>query len=160
MDVRPIRSDDTDAYREVRLRALSEAPYAFGTTYEEAAARPESAWREMTERLAARVELAGFVLDRGDGRLAGLATVRLEALSAEVNQMWLDEDLRGRGFAEALLGAAEEFARDRGVVCMELWVEDDNPRAARVYERCGYQPTGEGEPNLRRGATLRFTKLL
>ncbi|MDA1241404.1 MAG: GNAT family N-acetyltransferase, partial [Chloroflexi bacterium] len=83
-----------------------------------------------------------------------------EALSAEVNQMWLDEDRRSQGYAEALLAAAEDFARERGVVSIELWVEDDNPRAIRVYERCGYQATGEGEPNLRRGATLRFTKLL
>ncbi|MDA1010168.1 MAG: GNAT family N-acetyltransferase, partial [Chloroflexi bacterium] len=139
MDVRPIRPDEVEAYRDVRLRALREAPYAFSTTFDEAAARPESTWREFTHRLAAREELVGFVLDRGDGRLAGLATVRLEALSAEVNQMWLDEDLRGQGHAEALLHAAEAFAQERGVVCMELWVEDDNHRAIRTYERCGYQ---------------------
>jgi ribosomal protein S18 acetylase RimI-like enzyme len=158
VEVRPVRAGEWEAYREVRLRALREAPYAFSTTYEEASQRDDDAWREATERIASHREWAGFVLDRGDGRLAGLVSVHVEGAGAELNQMWLDEDLRGLGHAEALVAAAEDLARSRGVTRLELWVEEDNPRAARFYERLGYRLTGEGEPNPRGGRTLQMAR--
>ena len=170
MEVRVIRDDEWEAYREVRLRALREAPYAFGTTYEEASRRDEGTWRKFTARLAAQAESTGFVLDRGDGQMGGLVTVRFDLEgagrggagedAAEVNQMWLDEDLRGQGNAERLLHACEEVTRARSVNRVVLWVEDENPRAARVYERCGYRRTGVTEPNERGGRSWQFAKVV
>lgn len=179
MEVRRIRPDDVEAYREVRLRSLRLAPDAFGSTFEEASQRTDAEWREFTERLATSVHTAGFVLDRGDTSssvFGGLATVRLlddptghasrEApRDAEVNQMWLDEDLRGGDWAPALLAACEAFARTLGPPPVErvtLWVAATNERAARLYARCGYEPTGETdeapEPHL--GTEVRLAKRL
>ena len=103
-----------EAYREVRLRALRLAPYAFGTTFAEASSRDDDAWRANTVRLCGP-EVAGFVLDRGDGTLGGLVSVTIEdPAAAEVNQMWLDEDLRGGAWGAALLGECEAFASAGG----------------------------------------------
>lgn len=48
-------------------------------------------------------------------------------------------DLRGRGIGTALIRSAEARAREQGFRWLGLGVSDDNPRAARLYERLGYQ---------------------
>ena len=47
-------------------------------------------------------------------------------------------DMRGRGIGTALIRSAEDRARDRGFRWLGLGVSDDNPRAASLYERLGY----------------------
>lgn len=162
MEIRRIRPDEFEAYREVRLRALRSAPYAYGSTFEEASTRDEAAWREFTERLATSERNAGFVLDRGEGRFGGLASIRFEDddASAEVNQMWVDEDLRGGTWAKALLDAAEAYASAGGVRRVTLWVTEGNVRAARLYARCGYTPTGATGALPRVGPGLELAKEL
>lgn len=163
MEVRRIRPDEVDGYREVRLRALRLAPYAFSTTFDEASSRGEDAWREFTERLATSASTAGFALDRGEGRFGGLVSVRIEDSAeseGEVNQMWLDEDLRGGDWGAALLDACERFAADAGVGRLTLWVAEGNERAARLYARCGYTPTGATEAFPAGGLEVQFEKPL
>jgi ribosomal protein S18 acetylase RimI-like enzyme len=166
MEVRRIRPDEVEAYRDVRLRALRLAPYAFSTTFEEASVRGEAEWREFTERLATSAHTAGFALDRGAGTFGGLVSVRIkdredsEDHEAEVNQMWLDEDLRGGDWGRALLDACERFAADAGVERLTLWVAEGNERAARLYARRGYLPTGETKAFPTGGLELRLAKAL
>ena len=50
----------------------------------------------------------------------------------------VDEDWRGRGIGTALMHAAEDWARDRGLDMLELDVADANGDARRLYERLGY----------------------
>lgn len=166
MEVRRIRSDEVEAYRDVRLRALRLAPYAFSTTFEEASTRSDEEWREFTERLATSVQMAGFALDRGDGSFGGLVSVRAEDVrvgevsEGEVNQMWLDEDLRSGDWGRALLDACEHFAADAGLERLTLWVAQGNERAARFYARCGYLPTGETDAFPAGGLELRLAKAI
>ena len=95
------------------------------------------------------MEAAVIAVDRGDGTLAGSAFVRVSPdppHDAYVGAMWVDEDLRGAGWADALLEAAERFAQRLGCQAVELWVSGSNPPAQRFYERNGYRPTGVTEP--------------
>jgi ribosomal protein S18 acetylase RimI-like enzyme len=50
--------------------------------------------------------------------------------------------LQGLGIATMLIGAGEQRVRARGLAFAALGVEDDNPRARRLYERLGYQASG------------------
>ena len=50
--------------------------------------------------------------------------------------------LQGLGIATMLIGAGELRVRDRGLAFAALGVEDDNPRARRLYQRLGYQAAG------------------
>ena len=61
----------------------------------------------------------------------------------EVNALivWPSER-RGSGIGSALLAAAEDTVRSRGIDHIGLGVDDDNPRAARLYLRLGYGETG------------------
>jgi GNAT superfamily N-acetyltransferase len=60
----------------------------------------------------------------------------------EVNHLQVRPEHRGRGTGTAILAAAEERARDRGLAQLAVSVSIDNPNAARLYRRLGYQPTG------------------
>ncbi|AZQ33418.1 GNAT family N-acetyltransferase [Streptomyces cyaneochromogenes] len=50
------------------------------------------------------------------------------------------EELRSRGIGSALVRAAEDLARERGITVVGLGVAKDNPRAAALYARLGCQP--------------------
>lgn len=158
MEVRRIRPDEMEAYREVRLCALLLAPYAFGTTFADASSRDDDAWRANTARLC-RPDIAGFVLDRGDGTFGGLVSVTIEdPAAAEVNQMWLDEDLRGGAWGATLLGACEAFAVAGGVGRLTLWAAATNERALRFYRRCGYLETRRTQVDANAGFELELAK--
>ena len=62
-----------------------------------------------------------------------------------VMQLATHPDLQGLGLARALLAAAEERIRRRGLGVVRLGVGDDNPRARALYERLGYHPVGRRE---------------
>lgn len=161
MEVRRIRADEGMALKEVRLRALREEPDAYHTTYDEAAVHPDAVWHDRAARAADGAYEAMFVLDRGDGRLAGM--VYTNALpdpphDAFISSMWLDPDLRGGGMADALLQAAESWARAMGCPQVELWASFTNERARRFYQRHGYVPAGVDEHWDRGGGSSLFHK--
>jgi ribosomal protein S18 acetylase RimI-like enzyme len=76
-----------------------------------------------------------------DGRLVGFATLYWTFSStraAEVallNDIFVSEEDRGGGTGLALLEAAAEASRARGVAAMEWFTHVDNRPAQRLYER-------------------------
>jgi ribosomal protein S18 acetylase RimI-like enzyme len=58
------------------------------------------------------------------------------------SQLATMDGLQGLGIARMLVEAAEQRVRARGLAFAALGVEDDNPRARRLYERLGYQASG------------------
>jgi ribosomal protein S18 acetylase RimI-like enzyme len=58
---------------------------------------------------------------------------------ATIMQIATHGDLQGLGLGTALIAAAEERIRRRGLTVARMGVEDDNPRARALYERLGYQ---------------------
>jgi hypothetical protein len=56
MEVRRTRTTDWEELRELRIRALADAPDAFSSTLEEATTLPEAVWREWAEGGPASVD--------------------------------------------------------------------------------------------------------
>lgn len=55
--------------------------------------------------------------------------------------LWLEESHRGRGLGAALLGRAEELARERG--CLGVCLTSFSFQAPGFYQRNGYEIFGE-----------------
>ena len=55
--------------------------------------------------------------------------------------VWPDKR-RSHGTGTAIIGAAEALARDRGCQQIRLGIDDDNLRAAALYQRLGYHEVG------------------
>lgn len=76
-----------------------------------------------------------------DGDLVGFATLYWTFSStraaeiALLNDVYVAEDLRGGGIGLALMEAAADAARERGLEAVEWLTHIDNRRAQRLYER-------------------------
>ena len=60
----------------------------------------------------------------------------------QIQGVWLDPAMRGRGMAEALMAGAL-WLFDPAWTTVSLYVNDFNVRARRMYERLGFQTIGE-----------------
>ena len=153
--VRRVELPDWRLVREVRLRALSDAPSAFGSTFEEEAEREDFFWKGTVERLA------WFVAEDA-GEPAGVIAVLPPEIHRqnrfEVISTWVAREHRGAGVGEALLGAALEWARAAGATELTLSVTMGNETARRFYERLGFKPTGTQKP-LRSNPTVSALEL-
>ena len=140
--IREVSPDDWEALRDVRLAALRDAPAAFSSTYAREAAFTEERWRgRISER-----HVTYFAYRPQAPEPAGLIGVYVEDGLADVVSMWVRPGTRGRGVGEALITAAADWSRARGHDGVFLWVTESNTPARKLYERCGFTPTGEAQP--------------
>ena len=121
----------------MRLAALKDAAYAFGSTWEREKDRSEEQWR------AAVVSRTRFVAE-ADGQAVGMASVGEAGSSraGSVTSFWVHPQARGKGVGDALLLATVETAREAGYDELLLWVVENNEHAQRLYERHGFKRTG------------------
>ena len=87
---------------------------------------------------------AGFLLAvRENGELAGFHWTKVHPGPpplGEVYVLGVDPSARGLGLGPALTVAGLRHLRDRGLDTVLLYVDDDNPRAKRLYEALGFTP--------------------
>ena len=135
-----VGADDWQAMRDIRLDALREAPYAFASTYAREAAFPERTWRE---RATSGNSIVAYLPDLGRGPMGLVASIQVVPGELELVSMWVRPQARGQQVASALVEAVVERARRTGLLRVHLWVTESNKPARRLYERCGFSPTGE-----------------
>ena len=58
---------------------------------------------------------------------------------AEIHEIFVDPDFRGRGIGTALINRAIEYAKKRGRCIMELWVGVENKGAIEFYKKLGFE---------------------
>ncbi len=159
--VRRIRADEGARLREIRLRALADAPDAFGSTYSDTVTRPPEMWTARAAEDAAGEVSVLFVAEK-DEKWVGLAGhVGLDQTPGEpqVVSMWVDPARRRSGLAGRLLDAVMAWARDRGAERVHLWVTEGNSPAIALYERFGFAFTGESAP-VRSDSALKELKMV
>jgi GNAT superfamily N-acetyltransferase len=134
-------------YRQVRLAALTDAPYAFGSTLERERAFDDDRWQQ-------RIRRAATFLALREGRPVGTATGVLDDPQDEFHvpgawqlvAMWVTASARGIGAADLLVQAVADHARAEGASALVLWVTDVNDRARAFYRRMGFASTGARQP--------------
>ncbi|WP_427888453.1 GNAT family N-acetyltransferase [Kribbella sp. GL6] len=138
IDVQAIGPDDWKAWRDLRLAALQEAAFAFGSRYADWADAPEDRWRERLSAPGAYQVIASI-----DGTPAGMAGGFPDGDTAELVSMWVAPEGRGKGVGNALMQAVEDWARGTGATTLELSVVPGNDPAHNLYLRHGYVDTDE-----------------
>lgn len=151
IEVRRFTLDRLDDYRSMRLAALADSPFAFGSTLEREREFDDARW---LERLSGKDSVLLYALV--DGELAGIGGglrpgIRHDDLfahphSAWLISMWTQPSMRGRGVGEAVVRHVIEWARVEGYPELRLWVTEGNAPAERLYARLGFQRTGETQP--------------
>ena len=155
LTVRKFEPDEWPLYRQLRLRALAESPNAFGTTLRQAQQRTDDDW-------AARVSSGGLspsdlpLLGSVGGVPSGMTWAKLGTAThepAQLLQMWVAPEARGRGLAAALVTFVLDWLRSVGAAQLYLQVTCGDTPARRLYECMGFQPVGDPAP-LREGSEI------
>ena len=140
-EVRRLRPDDWEDFRDIRLRSLAESPDAFGSTLDREQGFTESDWRQ---RLSGPV----YVVD--DPTPVSIGGVFDNHGIPHVWGMWTEPGHRGRGHAHRILDA---LIPPGTTAQLDVNIANDDARA--VYERYGFVGTGRVEP-LRPGSEMRI----
>jgi ribosomal-protein-alanine N-acetyltransferase len=98
---------------------------------------PEEAFEAQLER-----RVAWFAVAEVDREVAGYLVAFMVADEAEIANIAVREDLRGRGIGAALLDASLNEARVRGVSSVFLEVRESNATARRLYASRGFRKAG------------------
>jgi len=137
--VRRLTRDDVDAYRAIRLEALTLHPEAFTRTAE------DFALQAVVDLAAVLDKLAFFGAESPDGQLVGIMAFdqgqKREAHRGWLLQVYVRAAWRGKGCAQALLEAVLEHASDH-VLQVHLGVAADNAPALRLYQKAGFEIYG------------------
>jgi GNAT superfamily N-acetyltransferase len=87
-------------------------------------------------------EHCGIWIALVDGEPAGCIILRpLEDLppgAGEVKRMYVRDKFRGKGIAQSLVKALEQYAKEKGLTTIYLDTKDDLKSAIRFYEQGGY----------------------
>lgn len=140
--VEPVGPDDWQRWARLRLEALELAPAAYGSRLADWVDADEARWRERLRApgalFLARVDAAGPD--------AGMAAVQPDDAGRWwLVSMYVAPTARGRGVADALVGAGATHVRRSGGTALRLHVEPGNERARATYERLGFTAVDEAD---------------
>ncbi len=137
--LRRLLPDDAADFRTLRLQALQDTPWAYGSSYQDWAEAP-------LQRFAERLQ-DSYVIGAFAGPLVGVAAYDREPGGHARHRGWITAvyvrpDQRGGGTARTMLAALIAEARRDGLLQLELQVATDNDPAIRCYLALGFQPHG------------------
>jgi GNAT superfamily N-acetyltransferase len=150
ISVRRIKVGEGELYKQIRLRALREAPYAFLSTYASALERSAENWREQADRSAEGKDRATFFAFSED-ELVGLAALYRDpdrADTGEILQVWIAPEQRGTGLAVTLLDEVLDWGRQNGFNRFLANVTQKNDHALRFYLRYGFRLFRAASPEI------------
>ena len=139
MRVNRITVEEWSLWRELRLQALEEAPYAFGSTLAD--------WQtegDQEQRWRSRLESVDFnAIATLAGRNAGMVSGVLGNQRVELISMWVAPFARGRRVGDALVDSVIRWAEEElNLTIVELSVKEDNIPAIALYTRHGFEDVG------------------
>ena len=137
MEIRPVRRDDRDEWRRMRV-----------SLYTDPDVEEIDGWFDAADEGGTHVVgVAVFVADRGDGTLAGFVEIgsRNYAEGCESSPVaylegwYVDPDTRRAGLGKRLVQTAESWARANGYSEIGSDVELENEISLQAHRALGYQ---------------------
>jgi len=149
IDIRVATLDDAATIARIAERVFVRS-FAAGNTPENLAAYLQTAFGEPIQRRELEDASCVYLLAYVDGALAAFALLRIGATEAavqgdapvEIQRFYVDHDFHGQGVAAHLMEACVAHALSRGGQTLWLGVWEQNPRAIRFYEKCGFTDVG------------------
>lgn len=136
--LRRAQPGDESLLRNLRIQALTDEPYAFGSTLERELARTPDDWQRWIANGATFLFFDG---ETARGLVCGVRD-KDDPSIVDLLSMWVHPEARGTGAASQLVSAVISWAAATGAVQVRLHCVEDNPRAKRFYERVGFRCTG------------------
>ncbi|CAL9402469.1 hypothetical protein SUDANB171_01484 [Streptomyces sp. enrichment culture] len=134
-----ITSDDWPLWQEVRVAALTDAPYAFRARLADWDKGGREQWR-------VRLAMPGsynVVALHGDLPVGMVRGIRGDCGTSELRSLWVSPAARGDGVGDRLIEAVTQWARRSGATTLRLAVLPRNASAIALYRRNGFVATEE-----------------
>jgi ribosomal protein S18 acetylase RimI-like enzyme len=137
--LRHLQEDDWESFRSVRLAALTEAPYAFGSTVADwsGANDTEDRWRGRLTAVPFNV-----IASENDLPVGMVSGTSPQEDRVELISMWVAPHARGRGIGAKLITAVVDWAQNQEANEVALDVMASNTRAISLYGRHGFVDVG------------------
>jgi ribosomal protein S18 acetylase RimI-like enzyme len=134
-------------FKQVRLHALQEAPYAFGSTYARESLFTDADWMQRIRRWNGELGIGYLAMDEGKAcGIAGCLLDQEDTTHAQLVSMWTAPSHRQLGVGKLLVEAVLVWAHSKDVPELHLMVTSNNDSAIVFYERLGFVRTGRTEP--------------
>lgn len=135
------------AFKDVRLRALQDAPTAFSSTYAAEFQLTDAEWVTRAAQWTDETSIAYLAIDLGIpcGIAAGFLD-KDDATRAHLVSMWVAPTHRRRGIGRELVDKIVDWARLKSARTLTLLVTSNNDPAIRFYQQLAFQKTGWTEP--------------
>jgi ribosomal protein S18 acetylase RimI-like enzyme len=140
LTIRKITADDWKLYKQIRLKALTESPDSFGSTFDKEAAFSDEQWKarlSKTAEVPQKITLVAFSVTKPLGLASGII-LQSEDQIAQVNQIWVASDFRLMGVGQELLRGIVYWASTLNQKSLVLSVTADNAEAISLYEKFGF----------------------
>ena len=147
VSIEPITRRNALVFKNVRLRALQDAPTAFGSTYAQAVRLADDDWRRRADEWNGERSASFLAMDAASPcGMVGCFLDREDSARAHLVAMWVAPAHRRAGVGRELVGAVLDWARGHGVDDVRLTVTSSNDAAIGFYRRLGFAFTGGTEP--------------
>jgi GNAT superfamily N-acetyltransferase len=90
----------------------------------------------------AKMRAGVFLLAELGGEAAGCVFVELRAETAYFGLLAVEPEMQGRGIGQALISAAEEYARRCGKIAMDIRIASPRTELPPFYRKLGYADNG------------------
>lgn len=154
--IRRLRIGEAELFKQVRLMALQDAPYAFSSTYAAALGRSPESWREQADSTAQGPDRATFIAFSQDAPVGMAALYRREDQPevGELIQVWIMAEYRGTALARDLMDAVFKWAGENHFRRVLAGLNRENARALKFYTRYGFSILDESPTNQPGGVYL------
>lgn len=133
IELRTFRPGADDAeWVALNARAFAGHPEQGGMTVEDLHRRQQQPWFEPD----------GFFVATRNETLVGFHWTKVDGDIGEVYVVGVSPDAQGSGLGRALTLRGLHHLRERGLPCVELYVEADNDPALTIYGRLGFDVVG------------------
>ena len=158
MKVIVLSTDRWKEYKEIRIQALNDNPFAFDSSPDE----EEFTDEEWKEKLEEPNDFKVFI--ENNGKLIGKMEVEWDQRrkikhNAEVYGVYIAPEYRGKGLGKMLMDEVEKLAKEHGITRLWLDVVVTQKPAIGLYRKLGFREIGRTEKSLKTNGEY-YDKLL
>jgi ribosomal protein S18 acetylase RimI-like enzyme len=146
--IEPVTQCDAMLLKDIRLRALRDAPSAFSSTYEKESELSDADWAERAALWSGDRSITYLAKDAGAPCAIAAAYLDHEnADQAHLVSMWVAPTHRRLGIGEKMVRKIFDWVRLQNISRLTLLVTSNNDAAIKFYERLGFTMTGKTAPH-------------
>ena len=146
--IKRITTETALLFKDIRLRALQDSPWAFGSTHAKEAQLSDEEWVKRAARWGGDRTDAIFLAFDGETPcgIVGSYVDEGQPETAHVISMWVDPAYRRASVGNALIDGVIAWNRSIGASGLKLMVTSVNQGAIAFYMRMGFRMTGVTGP--------------